>query len=97
MVHFVRTTKVQMGRMLEAIAWGHRVIGYVNETYGTSFKLITNVTGSGNQLHFYGTYESLSGFEATSANLGEDQEYWAIVRESDGMLISFSDHLYRDL
>ena len=97
MIYFSRTVNVNAGKMPESMEWSQRVVAYANENVGTSFRILQNVTGPLNQIHFVNTLPSLGALDEANNKFATDEGYAALAMEAmqKELFGHMEDHLYR--
>ena len=101
MITWIRSANINHGKHGEAISWAIRVSDYVNNKFGTHVTVHGNVAGPVNQIHWIGTFESLSAFETITGQIASDEDYNKFLAESSAANLfdthSFVDTLYNSL
>ena len=80
MVYLVRSARAQQGRAQVALPWAVEIANYLNENYPeTSVKVVRNINGPIDQVHWVAQYESLAALEETRKKLEQDGAYQELV------------------
>ena len=98
MVYMVRSVRTEAAKDAEAVQWAVKVAAYVNETYPSiNVRVLRNINGPLQAVHWAVRYESLAALEEISAKLGADAGYQELLAETEGMFVpgTLVDNLYR--
>jgi len=97
MIYFTRSADIKSGKLKEAFEYAVKIAAYVNENHGTNFKVLRNVGGVGQQVHWLATYDSLAAYEAASARILADAGYHAVAAEANGLIENWEDNIFATL
>jgi hypothetical protein len=98
MIYYTRSAEILDGKNAAAMEFAVKVASYVNDNYpGLNVRVLSNVSGQVNQVHWVSGYESLAALEETSAKIGADSGYQEIVATAEGLFAASTHvtHLYR--
>ena len=97
MVYLVRSARAQQGRSQAALPWAFEVATYLNENYPqVNVKVLRNISGPIDQVHWVARYESLAALEETRNTMAKDETYQKLVGafQSIFVLESAVDNIY---
>ena len=99
MIILLRTTEISEGKMFEAIAYAKEMTTYMNDNFDTNLRILTNIGGKVNQIHFLNEYESHADIEDLRAKFIADSTAMELMEKSQeaGLFVGSSivDNLYR--
>ena len=94
MVYLTRRAGVKSGKFREAITWAKEVAEFVNNKYGTSFNVYSQIYGDQpvGTVFWVSKYESRSKIEEVANKLGEDQEYMGRLQGFAELFVEGTTH-----
>jgi hypothetical protein len=101
MITWTRSANINHGQRGGAIEWAIKASNYVNDKFGTNLGVHANVAGPTNQIHWFGTFDSLAAFEEAANKIVADEGYQRLVADSSEANFfdthSFTDALYQSI
>ena len=95
MITVVRTYIIQQGKHQEAIEKATKAAAHANETYPAQARVVRNINGPDNQLHYVVDWESLAMWEASKAKGTEDAKLLALFAELGALCEGQTINLYQ--
>ena len=95
MITVVRTYTIQKGKQQEAIACATKAAAHANVTYPGQARVVRNINGPANQLHYVMDWESLATWEASVAEGKDDVQLMALFAELGSLCENQTLNLYK--
>ncbi|MCB0108485.1 MAG: hypothetical protein KDE53_21335 [Caldilineaceae bacterium] len=95
MITVVRTYTIQKGKQQEATACATKAAAHSNATYPGQARVVRNINGPANQLHYVHDWESLATWEANVAGAKDDTQLLALFAELGALSESQTINLYK--
>ena len=96
MIVFVRTADIARGKTGDAVAFAHKVAGYIKEKQGVEVQILMPVAGNPLRVAWTARYDGLADVEDMLGKLMGDQDYMNMVKEGSDNFIegSVNDQLW---
>jgi hypothetical protein len=95
MITVVRTYTIQKGKQQAAIACAIKAAAHSNATYPGQARVVRNINGPANQLHYVHDWESLATWEASVAEAKDDTQLMALFAELGTLCENQTLNLYK--
>ncbi len=98
MFTWTRTAAISDGKALPATEWALKTAAYVSEKFDIDLRVMRNVTGQINHLHWVAEYETLEDFQSVLMRVQADEGYQSMVADATEQQLyqgnSIVDRLY---
>jgi hypothetical protein len=92
MIHFMRTSGIQPGKVADAHAFAGEMNEFLASAYGQKMQLMVPVGGNPFRLCWYTSFENLAALESFQGKSGSDPKYLSILAKGAGIFIAGSAH-----
>jgi len=96
MIVFVRTASIARGKTGDAIAFAHKVAGYINDKHGVKLQVLLPVGGNPLRVAWTARHDGLADVEALLGKLMGDPDYMNMVKDGGDNFIegSLNDQMW---